>query len=151
MKRPWIPLLSALVLFACTTAPAPQPSTATPELTWDQVDRADGATLYANLCAACHGPDGRGDGPVADVLTVATPDLTGLSLANAGKFPLGRVEAAIRGVEMPAVHGGRQMPLWGPALEGVFDDLPRVNREAFAANRVRRLARHLESLQVVGG
>ena len=139
MNRTWILTLATLALVGCATS-TPPPSTAVPEISWDQIDRADGETLYGNLCASCHGPTGRGDGPVAEVLSVEVPDLTSLSASNGGKFPLARVESSI--------YGRPEMPLWGPALEGVFDDLPRVNREAFAANRIRRLSRHLESLQV---
>lgn len=35
-----------------------------------------GAPLYAANCAACHGVDGRGDGPLASRLRVRPPDLT---------------------------------------------------------------------------
>ena len=120
-----------------------------PELSWDQVDKADGATLYTNLCAACHGAEARGDGPTAAFLEVETPDLTRLAAENGGEFPLERVEAAIYGPDVLALHGTPAMPIWGPALTGVFDGLPHVDRRAFAANRIRKLARHLESLQVV--
>ena len=150
MKEMWILLFVGLLVAACATTQAPR-SEAVPEVRWEQVDRADGETLYGNLCASCHGAGGRGDGPVADVLTVTVPDLTGLAAANGGRFPLDRVEESIRGERAPAVHGPRGMPLWGPALEGVFDDMPHVNREAFAANRIRRLSRYIESLQAVGG
>lgn len=151
MNRQLILLLTlALALGACAGAPAPQ-APEPPELSWDEVDQADGATLYGNLCASCHGADGRGAGPVADVLAVDLPDLTTLSRNNGGKFPLARVEDAIYGPDTIALHGGPNMPVWGPALTGVFDHLPNVDREAFAAYRIRRLARYLESLQVDDG
>ncbi len=35
---------------------------------------AMGRQLYANNCQQCHGPDGRGDGPLADTLPVAPSD-----------------------------------------------------------------------------
>jgi mono/diheme cytochrome c family protein len=41
---------------------APAPAAAAPP--------ADGASLYGRYCAACHGPDGRGDGPNAENLPV---------------------------------------------------------------------------------
>lgn len=151
MKRSCYPLLSVcLTLFACTGAPQPVATAPVPEIAPEQVDRADGRTLYEGLCASCHGLDARGGGPVAEALSVPMPDLTRLSERNDGRFPLARVERSIRGPETLEIHGGPQMPLWGPALEGVFDHLPHVNREAFAANRIRRLARYLESLQVAG-
>lgn len=36
---------------------------------------ADGRTLFAANCAACHGPQGRGDGPMATSLTPPPRDL----------------------------------------------------------------------------
>ncbi len=150
MKRLCCLLLPGLTLLGCTSTPAPPPSPAVPELSWEQVDNADGKTLYDGLCATCHGLGAEGDGPVAEALAVAVPDLTRLSERNNGRFPLARVEKTIYGPEMLEIHGGPQMPLWGPAIEGVFDDLPHVNREAFAASRIRRISRYLESLQVVG-
>lgn len=35
-----------------------------------------GHALYLNNCVGCHGPQGRGDGPLASTLTVAPADLT---------------------------------------------------------------------------
>ena len=150
MSKGWtIAALTVSTILACAGANTQeaQPS-AVPELRWEQVDRTDGASLYRSLCASCHGADATGDGPVAEALAVVIPDLTTLSRDNGGRFPLKRVEDAIRGPETLEIHGGPQMPLWGPALEGAFDDLPRVNQKAFAAQRIRKLARHLESLQV---
>ena len=104
MKRSCIFVLSGLVALACSSAPAPQ-STAVPDLTWDQVDAADGKTLYEGLCASCHGADARGEGPVAEDLTVPMPDLTLLTERNGGKFPLARVEAVIYGPDTLEIHG----------------------------------------------
>lgn len=147
MRQSSVFLLAGLLALACAATPEPQTTAAVPELTWDEVDAADGKTLYEGLCASCHGVDARGEGPVAEVLSVSMPDLTRLSARNGGKFPLRWVEDSIRGPETLEIHGGPQMPLWGPALEGVFETLPHVNRQAFAANRIRRISRHLESLQ----
>jgi mono/diheme cytochrome c family protein len=42
----------------------------------DQAAVAAGQQLYEKLCASCHGPYGRGDGPLAANLSVRPPDLT---------------------------------------------------------------------------
>ena len=55
----------------------------------------DGASIFQNYCAACHGPDGRGNGPVSKTLKRAVPDLTGLSLRNHGAFPAIHVRTII--------------------------------------------------------
>jgi putative copper export protein/mono/diheme cytochrome c family protein/peroxiredoxin len=41
-----------------------------------------GATLYAEHCASCHGPDGRGDGPAGRALPRRPPDLRGPHTAD---------------------------------------------------------------------
>jgi mono/diheme cytochrome c family protein len=54
-------------------APAPPPPAASPTAALDcknptgvfRGDKARGATLYAQTCASCHGPGGKGDGPAA--------------------------------------------------------------------------------------
>ncbi len=45
--------------------------------------RADVADSYATLCASCHGPLGRGDGPVAAALTPAPADLGSAAFQDA--------------------------------------------------------------------
>jgi high-affinity iron transporter len=41
-----------------------------------EVAVTDGAELYRNYCAVCHGAKGRGDGPAASSLDPPPPDLT---------------------------------------------------------------------------
>jgi mono/diheme cytochrome c family protein len=43
-------------------------------------DLAKGKELYGKLCAACHGPYGRGDGPVSGDLAMRPPDMTNAAL-----------------------------------------------------------------------
>ena len=52
-------LLASLLTLACISAEAAEP---------------DGAGLFVNYCAACHGAVGEGDGPVAASLEVAPHD-----------------------------------------------------------------------------
>ncbi len=50
------------------TAPAAPPAAASPPTVPTgnlRGDGAAGARLYATYCASCHGPEGKGDGPVA--------------------------------------------------------------------------------------
>jgi mono/diheme cytochrome c family protein len=44
--------------------------------------QSDGAQLYQNLCASCHGVEGSGAGPAARSLTVYPPPLIGLAKAG---------------------------------------------------------------------
>ena len=83
-------------------------------------DAGAGAALYGDFCAVCHGPAGRGDGPMAEALTVAPPDLT--MLAEDGEFPVLRVARQIDGRDPLVAHGG-EMPLYGQWFEGDGSDV----------------------------
>ena len=77
-----------------------------------------GARLYFNHCAACHGQDGEGGGPVAATMHIAMPNLRSLAMRNDGRFPGEAVTSFIDGRETPAAHGERQMPIWGDIFRG---------------------------------
>ena len=78
-------------------------------------DAARGAALFGDFCAVCHGVDARGDGVMAEVLTVSPPDLTRLGVE--GEFPTLRVVRQIDGRDPVLAHGG-EMPLFGMWFEG---------------------------------
>ena len=80
-------------------------------------DVATGAGLYFSYCAACHGLEARGDGEMAGILTILPSDLTRLSEANDGAFPITDVVRQIDGRDPLMAHGG-VMPLYGEFLEG---------------------------------
>jgi mono/diheme cytochrome c family protein len=75
-----------------------------------------GRALYTDLCAACHGAGGRGDGPVAAGLATPPPDLTLLSQRNGGAFPLVAVMSQIDGYTR--TQAGDPMPDFGSLLDG---------------------------------
>ncbi|MEM7645016.1 MAG: cytochrome c [Pseudomonadota bacterium] len=91
---------------------------ASPAAAQDAALVAEGGRLFAAHCAACHGVEGRGDGPMADVLAVAVPDLTALTARAGGTFPHFDVVAKIDGRD-PVVSHGATMPVWGPVFDGV--------------------------------
>jgi mono/diheme cytochrome c family protein len=106
---------------------------------------AQGAKLYKQNCAVCHGNDGTGGGapPRSSQFTKPTPDLTTLSKRHDGKFPAAYVEEVLRsGVKMPD-HGPAEMPVWGT----IFKATTKSN-EAEVTKRIDALAAFLESLQV---
>jgi mono/diheme cytochrome c family protein len=77
-----------------------------------------GRMLFMNHCAACHGADGEGGGPVATVMQVTPPNLRSLAQKNGGTFPRDEVLAYIDGRETKVAHGDRQMPIWGDVFRG---------------------------------
>ncbi len=103
----------------------------------------DGASIFGNYCAACHGLDGRGNGPASKALKQEVPDLTRLSLRNHGAFPAIHVRTIIMfGADdlLPA-HDSKEMPIWGPMFHEIeFDqDLGNV--------RLENVTKYLESIQ----
>jgi hypothetical protein len=64
-------------------------------------------------CAACHGLEGKGDGLLAGLLTLAPTDLTQITKRNNGKFPLVGLYETIDGRREEQAHGARDMPIWG--------------------------------------
>ena len=118
--------------------------TASPALAADYVQMS-GKELYQRFCAACHGAEGRGDGPVAGSFKVEVPDLTSIARRSRGVFPRERVARIIDGRFIVGAHGTRTMPVWG-------EDLSRLelgNPEAERATRIviGRLADYVWQLQ----
>lgn len=106
-----------------------------------------GADLYQRHCAACHGADGRGGGPVAASLETPPPDLTTLARRSGGRFDESAVMATIDGRRLVAAHGPRDMPVWG----AVFESEHAAEREPMPAYTslldARALTDYLRSIQ----
>lgn len=99
-------------------------------------------------CTPCHGPDARGDGPVARVLTVKPANLTTLAKRNNGVFPLEKVIDTIDGRAAVAAHGSRAMPVWGARYEEeVAKQYGPYGSESVIKTRIRALADYLKSIQ----
>jgi hypothetical protein len=103
----------------------------------------EGPALFAQWCAGCHGPNGRG-GRMPDVLGVRVPDLTALTRVNHGVFPFSRVEKSLTQLSTPHVQTGLGMPVWGLVFSDYGHD------KDLGKERARELTRYIESLQVLG-
>ncbi|NDR56035.1 cytochrome c [Pseudoruegeria sp. M32A2M] len=77
----------------------------------------DGARVFQQACAGCHGAEARGDGPTAALLSVPVPDLTLFARDQDGMFDAARMVRLIDGQEGLAAHGG-PMPMFGGLLTG---------------------------------
>jgi len=80
-----------------------------------ELDKSEGRDLFMTYCWQCHGLDATGDGPMAEMLAIPTPDLTALAARNGGSFPVVAVATKIDGRSPMLAHGG-DMPLFGPVL-----------------------------------
>jgi hypothetical protein len=104
-----------------------------------------GAELFERFCAACHGTEARGDGPVARGLSTAVPDLTRINERNGGRFPADAIRETIDGRSPVLAHGTRVMPVWG--YEFWVEEGADITAEREARELVRRLVVYLESIQ----
>ena len=79
---------------------------------------------------------------MASSLKVSPPDLTRIAARNAAHFPLARVQKIIAGeVLIPAGHGTREMPVWGPVFSQIVWD------QDLGQIRVYNLAKYIEEKQ----
>ncbi len=135
------PLIGAVALLLLAGLPAARAdSTAVPV----ELGRGD----FMNYCAACHGVGAKGDGTVAEFLTINAADLTQMASKNGGVFPRQRAIEVIDGRAQVAVHGQRDMPVWGDwfkfeaSSDGAGDKTEKIVRE-----RIDALVAYLESIQ----
>jgi len=106
-----------------------------------------GEAEYMNSCASCHGESGTGDGPLADLMTVPMPNLTVLSAANDGDFPMLEVIQVIDGRTGVRGHG-YPMPVWGNQYEAeAAETAGPYGTELVVRGRVLSLADYLQSIQ----
>jgi len=101
-----------------------------------------GKQMFEAYCAACHGKEGKGDGPVAAALKLPPADLTVLARQNKGKFPSIQVARAITGEGGISAHGSKEMPVWGPVFMSMSHQ-----HESEVHLRVANLTEYVKSLQ----
>lgn len=100
-----------------------------------------GPDLFRAHCAACHGADAKGNGPLASALKAKAANLTVLAKNNGGQFPSARVSKTIAGKDVLASHGSREMPIWGLIFHQIESD------QDFGNVRLENLVKYLESIQ----
>jgi mono/diheme cytochrome c family protein len=100
---------------------------------------ASGKQMYKDYCAACHGIDGKGNGPAVEFLKTPPADLTMLAKQNNGKFPAEHFASVLRLGTSAHPHGTSDMPIWGPLF--------RSQDTAVAELRIHNLSSFVESIQ----
>lgn len=110
----------------------------------------DGAIIYAERCAVCHGDTGAGDGMVGELFAVKPKDLTKLAADNGRVFPFSEVFQSIDGRRLIAAHGNSEMPVWGEFfMESSIND-PTINDKnarSVSLGRILALVYYLQSIQ----
>ena len=100
-----------------------------------------GDQMFRQFCAACHGADAKGHGPLSYSLKVPPADLTTLAKRHGGKFPYSYVSDVLLFGKV-APHGSQEMPTWGPLFR--YLDKP---SEAAVRQRIKNLSNYLATLQ----
>jgi mono/diheme cytochrome c family protein len=103
-----------------------------------------GEQTYKQYCAACHGADAKGSGPVASLLKTPPPNLTTLARRHGGRFPYDYVLNILEFGPGLSAHGSSDMPTWGP----IFQYLDKQN-ERVVQQRIKNLCNYLASLQEI--
>ncbi len=101
---------------------------------------ADGAKIYVEQCADCHGASGMGDGVVAQGLDRKPSNLTTIASRNGGVFDRDAVMSQIDGMHRSADSA---MPEFGASDLG---DIIMVGRTPVPAE-LYALANYLEGIQ----
>ena len=99
-----------------------------------------GGQMYRQYCAACHGVDAKGNGPVRRAIQIPAPDLSTLAKRHGGKFPYEYVTGVLRFAPGVPSHGSGAMPMWGPLFEYYYN-------QRSAERRIQNLCDYLASLQ----
>jgi mono/diheme cytochrome c family protein len=136
----WIVLAVVIAMVMMASAQAPKKEIKRVPI--KPTSAASGPEMYKTYCAVCHGTDGKGNGPAADALKVPPTDLTALAGKNGGKYPAMKVSAIIRGDDVLAAHGSKDMPIWGHLFWNIS-----AGHEAEVQQRVANLNQYIESLQ----
>lgn len=112
---------------------------------------AKGRVTYRVYCINCHGAKGKGDGTLAELLTVKPTDLTLLTKENKGAFPADQVMKSVDGREQIRGHGMKEMPVWGDVFQtsGTQPTGSDETAEERARRKIRELVLYLDSIQVV--
>jgi mono/diheme cytochrome c family protein len=122
----------------------------TPVLAQDEV--AAGRAEFEIACQTCHGPKGKGDGPLAKFLTIKPADLSQLTKKNDGVYPFLKVFQTIDGRAIVKAHGEGPMPIWGDrytvesGASGV-EPYKSFSAEPFVRARVLELTYFIQTLQ----
>jgi mono/diheme cytochrome c family protein len=106
-----------------------------------RIQSLEGVDTFKAYCAVCHGPSAKGDGPAAAALKKVPADLTTIAKRNGGKFSATDVEAVIKGQQVMAAHGSRDMPIWGPVFQSLATD------DSFMKLRMSNLVDYIKSIQ----
>ena len=142
-------LFCAPLLSSASLAVAQENQTQIKKVPIKRTSVASGAEMFKEYCAACHGPNGKGDGPAASALKIPPADLTTLAKRHGGKYPDDYVATALRyGAQGAKAHGSKDMPIWG-SLFGSVGGAQKTSDSPEVMLRISNLTEYIKSLQLM--
>ncbi len=106
-----------------------------------------GETLFVENCVSCHGATGRGDGPIAQKLNTAPPDLTKISARNDGVWPMLEVMSIIDGYSRNILPR-EDMPVFESFLDNEMVEFDTGNGvDVLVPSKLVEIVKYLEALQ----
>ena len=106
-----------------------------------------GRNEYMVACSGCHGESAMGDGPLAGLLTIETPNLTTLATEKGnGTFPFQYVVWMVDGRDIIRAHGSA-MPIWGERFQTSATSQRGETPDMVARGRILSLVYYLEAIQ----
>jgi cytochrome c553 len=143
-----LPIALGIVIFFIAVSTYGQVMIERVPLSEQQAALTDGKALFDELCVACHGKDGIGNGPAVSALNKAPADLTVLAAKNNGTFPRKEVNTAIGGRFRDDVHGPIGMSSWYKVFQGANPEWRTYRRQIYAMQQIDRLTDYLETIQI---
>jgi len=108
---------------------------------------AAGREEYLAACAACHGENADGNGPIAGMFKERVPDLRKISAENDGVFPTQEIFMIIDGRTGIRGHGA-PMPLFGKRYKAELSgEIGPFFAEQVVRTRILELVLYLQSIQ----
>ncbi|NNL85090.1 MAG: c-type cytochrome [Myxococcales bacterium] len=104
-----------------------------------------GREPFLQHCSTCHGREGRGDGPMKDLLKDAPLDLTAIAERRGGTFSGTEIAEIIDGRRDLTAHGTRSMPVWG--VEFGRNRGGTLGKETAIRGDIHLLVEYLRSIQ----
>ena len=138
------------VILGCYVDDGQESETNVKKVPIQRTSAASGEEMFDAYCAACHGKDGKGNGPAAAELKMPPPDLTTLAQRRGGKYPSAYVDQVLHnGVTEAKAHGSEDMPVWGDLFSSMAyggggragSGGPEIRK------RIYNLNKYIESLQ----
>ena len=101
-----------------------------------------GKQMFMDYCAACHGADGKGNGPAASALNCkAMPDLTTIAKRHNEKSATAEVHGVLQFGTGSKAHGTSDMPVWGPLFRSLKSD------DSLVKLRIKNISDYVDSMQ----